>query len=158
MLRPLPLTYLNLELDWIHGGREEDEEDDDEEVEQEDDVTVGYDLEINFEQPYEPGDNVNLNLAPNNRSSRSILTLSENNNASLIGSFVCGLITKPNIIIERITRAAPTLRTIVLHIHFLTLRKIFVFDVTTLDGKLYIRPSTKDLDTVIREERMEGCL
>ena len=28
MLRPLPLTYLNLELDWIHGGREEDEEDD----------------------------------------------------------------------------------------------------------------------------------
>ena len=144
MLRPLPLTYLNLELGWLPIGMNENEDDDEEDAEEEDGDTVGYDLEINFEQPYEPGNDVNLNP--------------ENDVINPIGSFVRGLITKPNILIERITRAVPTLRTIVLRIHSGILHNNFVYDVTIIDEKAYIRPSTKDLDTIILEERMEGCL
>ena len=97
----------------------------------------------------------NKNQVTNDSSPGASCGFPEDVDAGPIGNFIRILRTKPDILIRHLANTIPTLRRTVLRISFADLgEKSSIFDLSTLDGKVSVTPSTKDLDTVIEEERM----
>ena len=165
MLRPLPLTYLDIQLKWSidyyalntdsdpeHTDADDGNSNRDENPEPHDSDGEHYsEIEIALAHVLQN----NENQATNDSSPGVSCGFPDDVDAGPIGNLIRILRTKPDILIRHLANTIPTLRRTVLRISFADLgEKSFIFDLSTLDGKVSVTPSTKDLDTVIWEERM----
>ena len=167
MLRPLPLTYLDIELKWsisdyyarnTYSDPEHTDADDGNSNGDEDPEPHGsdseYDAEIEIALAYALQNGENPIISDS--SPGFSCSFPEDVDAGPIGNFIRVLRTKPEILIRHLAITNPALRRVVLRISFVDLgEKSFIFDLINFDKEVSVTPSTKDLDTVIEEERME---